>query len=213
MTFKTPPRVCRAQRMKDWLSRGTYEKNWAQKLKEDFEVRQLIFNTFGKKSLIEKVEIERVGEKITIIIFTAKPGFVIGQKGEMVERIREKIRNKIFKGEKEIYLEIRETSLPWVSASIVAQWVALQLEKRMPYRKVIKHALNKVMANKQVKGAKIQVAGRLDGVEIARTEWVKKGRLPRITLRSDIDFACEDAKTKVGIVGVKVWIYKGEKEE
>ncbi|MGB9598439.1 MAG: 30S ribosomal protein S3, partial [Minisyncoccales bacterium] len=155
---------------------------------------------------------ERVGERVDVFIFTAKPGFVIGPKGELVERLKQKIKNHILKGKSDLRIEIRDVQRPWVSAQIIAQWVALQLEKRMPYRKVLKQALEKATVNKEVKGVKIQVSGRLDGVEISRSEWMKKGSLPRTTLRADIDFAVKEAKTKVGIVGVKVWIYKGEKE-
>ena len=213
MTFKTHPKVYRFKKITDWLSRGTYSKNLAKELEEDFKIRETILSFFGKKAMIEKIEIERVGDKINILIHTAKPGLVIGQKGELVEKLKQKIKKEILKEEKELRVEIRDVPFPWASAEIVAQWVALQLEKRLPYRKVLKQALAKASSTKGVKGVKIQVSGRLDGVEIARSEWVKKGALPRTTIRSDIDFAVKEAKTKVGIVGVKVWIYKGERED
>jgi len=212
MTFKTHPKVYRFKKITDWLSRGSYSKNLAKELEEDFKIREMVFSYFGKKAMIEKVELERVGDKINVLIYTAKPGLVIGQKGELVEKFKQKIKSQIFKGKKELRVEIRDVQFPWASAEIVAQWVALQLEKRIPYRKVLKQALEKVSITKGVKGVKIQVSGRLDGVEIARSEWMKKGSLPRTTIRSDIDFAVKDAKTKVGIVGVKVWVYKGERE-
>ena len=212
MTFKTHPKVYRFKKITDWLSRGSYSKNLAKELEEDFKIREMVFSYFGKKAMIEKVELERVGDKINVLIYTAKPGLVIGQKGELVEKFKQKIKSQIFKGKKELRVEIRDVQFPWASAEIVAQWVALQLEKRIPYRKVLKQALEKVSTTKGVKGVKIQVSGRLDGVEIARSEWMKKGSLPRTTIRSDIDFAVKDAKTKVGIVGVKVWVYKGERE-
>ena len=113
----------------------------------------------------------------------------------------------------EIRIEIREIKNPWDSAPLTAQWVAQQLEKRMPFRKVMKQTITKAMANKQIQGVKVQVAGRLGGADIARTEKLKQGRLPLQTLRARIEYAFAEAKTKYGMIGVKVWFYKGEKFE
>ena len=111
----------------------------------------------------------------------------------------------------ELKLEIREIKNVWSSAPLVSQWMAQQIEKRVPYRRVLKQALAKIMTQKEVQGARVEVAGRLDGQEIARTEWLRQGKLPRQTLRADIDFSQDRAYCTYGVVGIKVWIYKGEK--
>mgnify|MGYP000362527574 FL=1 len=110
----------------------------------------------------------------------------------------------------ELRLEIREVRKPWTSARLAVLWMAEQIERRIRYRRVLKQALDKIMANKEVKGARVQVAGRLDGIEIARTEWLKKGEMPRQTIRADIDYAQGEAYCTYGTIGIKVWIYKGE---
>jgi len=139
---------------------------------------------------------------------------IIGRGGEGVERLAKAIHQKILKGKKvELKVEIKEVKNPWLSAALVAQWMAQEIEKRVPYRRVLKTALAKIMSQKEAKGARVQVSGRLDGVEIARTEWLKEGKLPRQTLRADIDYAEDRAYCTYGVVGIKVWIYKGEKFE
>jgi small subunit ribosomal protein S3 len=212
MAFKTNPKLLRLKRLEDWETKGFYGKKESEFLREDFEIRKLIKEKFGKQAMIEKIEIERFPGKITVRIFTARPGLIIGRGGEGAENLKKEIEKKILKREGELNIEIKEVKSIWSSAPLVAQWVAIQLEKRNPYRRTIKQALSRVMGEKGVEGAKIQVSGRLDGVDIARTEWVKQGKLPRTTLRADIDYALEVAQTRVGTVGVKVWIYKGEKE-
>jgi len=212
MAFKTNPKLLRLKRLEDWETKGFYGKKESEFLREDFEIRKLIKEKFGKQAMIEKIEIERFPGKITVRIFTARPGLIIGRGGEGAENLKKEIEKKILKREGELNIEIKEVKSIWSSAPLVAQWVAIQLEKRNPYRRTIKQALSRVMAEKGVEGAKIQVSGRLDGVDIARTEWVKQGKLPRTTLRADIDYALEVAQTRVGTVGVKVWIYKGKKE-
>lgn len=212
MAFKSHPKGLRLKRMEDWNSRGFYEKNFSTMLEEDFKIRKFLEEKFERLT-IEKIEIERSPGKINLIINTPRPGLIIGRGGQDVERLKDEIEKKILKGKKEIRIEIREVRNPWISAALVAKWMAIQIEKRVPYRRVLKQALARIMNQKGVEGARVQVAGRLDGVEIARTEWLKQGRLPRQTLRADIDFAQATAFCTYGTVGVKVWIYKGEKFE
>jgi small subunit ribosomal protein S3 len=212
MAFKAHPKILRIKRMEDWNSRGFYEKDFSSKLEEDFKIRKFLEEKIGEISL-EKVEIERSPGKINLIINTARPGLIIGRGGEGVEKLKQDIEKKILKGKTELRIEIREVKNPWTSAILVAKWMASQVEKRVPYRRVLKQALSRVMAQKGVEGCKVQLAGRLDGVEIARTEWLKQGKLPRQTLRAKIDYGQASAFCTYGVVGVKVWIYKGEKFE
>ncbi len=220
MSHKVHPKAFRIREIKDWDSRGFYEKNFASYLKEDFEIREFIKKKI-KKFGLGKIEIERSPGKINIIIFTARPGLVIGRAGEGVERLIKELRQKILKTKApynkrggiklDSKIEIREIKNIWLSALLVAQLMAAQIEKRMPYRRVLKKTLSKIMSQKGAKGARLEVAGRLNGVSIARREWLQKGLLPRQTLRADIDYARDTAFCSYGAVGIKVWIYKGEK--
>jgi len=210
MTHKVHPKVFRIRGIEDWNARGFYEKDFALTLEEDSKIREFLQKKIGKLG-VEKIEIERFPTKINIIISTARPGLVIGRGGGGVEELKKELEEKILKRKGELKIEIREIKSPWTSAPLVSQWMADQIEKRVRYRRVLKGALAKIMAQKGVEGARVQVAGRLDGVEIARREWLKKGRLPRQTIRADIDYAQNRAYCTYGIVGIKVWIYKGEK--
>jgi small subunit ribosomal protein S3 len=220
MSKKVHPKAFRIKEITDWESRGFYKKDFGKLLKEDFEIRQFLKKKIGKLG-VEKIQIERATGKINIIIFSARPGLIIGRGGGGVEALKKELEEEILKKEKtvatktttgkEIKLEIREIRDPWASAALAAQYISQQIEKRVRYRRVLKQALDKIMAVKGVEGARVQAAGRLDGIEIARTEWFKKGRLPRQTLRADIDFAQDTAYCTYGTVGVRVWIYKGER--
>ena len=222
MAKKVHPKVFRIKEITDWESRGFYKKDFGNLLKEDFEIRQFLKKKIGKLG-VEKIQIERSTGKINIIIFSARPGLIIGRGGEGVEALKKELEGKILKkgksvsaggrAGKEIKMEIREIRDPWATAALAAQYISQQIERRVPYRRVLKQALDKIMAVKGVEGARVQVAGRLDGIEIARTEWLKRGQLPRQTLRADIDFAQDTAYCTYGTVGVRVWIYKGEKFE
>lgn len=208
MTHKVHPKIFRIKKIENWSSRGFYEKKFVEYLNEDFKIRELLKEKL-KKAGVSQIEIERTPTKVNIIISTARPGLVIGRRGEGLEFLKKELEKKIQK--KEIKLEIREIRDPWLSADLAAQWMAQQIENRTRYRRVLKQALGKIMAHREVQGARVEVAGRLDGIEIARTEWLKEGKLPRQTLRADIDYAQARAYCRYGIVGVKVWIYKGEK--
>ena len=235
MTHKVHPKIYRVKNISDWLSRGFY-KNPAEYLEEDFRIREFINKKLGKIG-IEKIEIERSLGKTNVIISSARPGLIIGRGGEGVERLKKEVEQEISKLKtkrqkylknnsdkelskikkrapvQELKIEIREVKNPWTSASLVGQWAAQQIEKRVAFRRVLKQGIAKVSANKEVKGVKIEVSGRLNGNEIARTEWLKSGRLPLQTLRSDIDYTGCEAYCTYGVIGIKVWIYKGEKFE
>lgn len=212
MAHKVHPKIFRIKESTDWLSRGFYEKRIPEYLEEDFKIRKFL-NDKLSEAAIDRIEIERFPTKINVIIWTARPGLIIGRRGEGIKMLKEGLERKILKKEKkrELKIEIREAKDIWISANLTAQWMARQIEKRVPYRRVLKQALGRVMNHKEVKGARVEVSGRLDGVEIARTEWLKSGKLPRQTLRADIDYSQAKAFCRYGVVGVKVWIYKGEK--
>lgn len=212
MAHKVHPKSFRIKHTEDWDSRGYYEKDFASFLEEDFKIRGFLEKKIGKLG-VGKIEIERSPNKINVIIFTARPGLIIGRGGEGVEALKTEVKNKFLKKNSTLRVEIREIKNPWMSAPLVSQWMKGQIERRMRYRMVLKRALGKIMSQKGVKGARVEVSGRLDGIEIARREWLKEGRLPRQTLRADIDYSQNTAFCTYGAVGIKVWIYKGEKFE
>ncbi len=211
MSHKVHPKAFRVRDSADWSSRWLSKKNTPQLLEEDFKMR-----TFLKKKLkecsVESIEIERFAGKTNVIVNSARPGLIIGRGGKGAEDLKKEIEKVLGKEKKELRIEIREIKLVWASAPLAGQWIAQQIEKRMPHRRVMKQAMEKIMANnKEVKGAKIELSGRLGGNEIARREWLRKGRLPLQTLRAVIDYALTEALCTYGIIGIKVWIYKGEK--
>lgn len=214
MTHKVHPKIFRIKDLEDWNSRWFDKKKLSRFLEEDFKIREFLNKKLGKIG-IEKIEIERFPGKLNVIISSARPGLIIGRGGGGIEELKRDLemvltRAKAKEQKKEIRIEIREIKNPWLSSSLAAQWIASQIEKRIPHRRVLKQALDKIMANKEIQGARVEVAGRLNGAEIARRAWLRKGRLPRQTLRADIDFARAEAYCPYGVVGVKVWMYKGE---
>lgn len=211
MAHKVHPKAFRIKEITDWDSRGFYRKNFPQYLEEDFRIREFLKKKTRNLG-VEKVEIERSPLKINVLISSARPGLIIGRRGEGVEGLKKEIEKLLkIKPKPDLKLDIKEVKKLWTSASLASQWIAEQIEKRVRYRRVLKQSLDKIMANKEVKGAKVQLAGRLDGIEISRTEWLKKGRMPLQTIRADIDYAQNQAYCTYGVVGIKVWIYKGEK--
>lgn len=213
MGHRVHPKAYRIRGIADWDSRGFYREP-AKLLEEDFRIREFLKKKLSRVG-IEKIEIERFSNKLNIIISSARPGVIIGRRGEGIEQLRKELQQKILEKktekEKELRIEIREIRDPWTSAGLSAQWVAQQIEKRVAYRKVLKRALSKIVSHKEIQGARIQVSGRLNGAEIARREWLGSGKLPRQTIRADIDYAKAEAHCNYGVIGVKVWIYKGEK--
>jgi len=209
MGQKISPISLRTGINKDWASRWFGGRKYKDYLKNDLRVR-----TFLEKKLknmgVDHIELERGTDSLNVIVHTSRPGFLIGRGGTGVEELKEMIRH-LLKKKIAIRLEIQEIKNPELSAAIMAESMVEQVEKRIPYRRIMKQTLSKIMANRQAKGAKLMMGGRLDGAEIARSEHLEEGSLPLQTLRADIDFAKATAITTYGTVGVKVWIYKGEK--
>jgi small subunit ribosomal protein S3 len=190
-----------------WFGAGKkYIKNVEQDIKlKDFLKKDL------REAGVDKIEIERSAQKIAVNIHTAKPGLIIGRGGQGVEDLKKKIHRQFLKNFKigDINLNIVEVNKPNLSAGIVAQAMALDIEKRFPYRKVMKQAIGRVERAGAL-GVKVVVGGRLNGAEIARSEKLISGKIPLHTMRADIDYAHEVANTTYGVIGIKVWIYKGE---
>jgi len=215
MSHKVDPRGFRLKGTSDWLSRWFDSKSPRKYLEEDFKIREFLLKKF-KDASVEKIEIERSPNKIDILVYSSRPGLIIGRGGEQIEQLRDLIQRKILKSGKEkqaLKIEVKSIKNPWLSANLTAQWICQRLEKRLPFRKVLKQALSMASGYKEVKGIRVQVSGRLNGVAIARTEWLQKGKMPRGTLRADIDYGFHKAVCTYGTLGVKVWIYKGEKFE
>ncbi len=218
MAHKVHPRIFRIKGMGDWASRWLDRRNYVALLREDFLIRTFLEERL-KDSAVENIEIERFPGKANIIVTSGRPGLIIGRGGAGIEDLRNALVSRLQKensttvNKNGIRLEIREVKNPWESAALTAQWVVQQLEKRTPWRRVIKQAMSKVRANKSIKGVRIEVSGRLGGAEIARREHLSEGRLPLQTMRADIDYVPKEAQTTYGTLGVKVWLYKGEKFE
>ncbi len=211
MGHKVNPIGFRLGITQDWKSRWFSKKDYQRNLKQDIEIRQAIMQKW-KKASIAGVEIERTAKMIKIIIKTARPGVLIGRGGSGIEDVNNYIKTYFFKSNKNtnLKIEVHEIKFFEESAEIVAQNVATQLEKRMPFRRIMKSMLEQVIKNKKIKGVKIEMSGRLGGAEMSRKEWVAKGTLPLHTIRADIDFSRTTAYTAYGTIGVKVWLYKGE---
>jgi small subunit ribosomal protein S3 len=189
-----------------WTSRWyANSKNFATKVKEDYEVRTFLLKKL-KSANVSKITIERPAKNARITIHSARPGVVIGKKGEDIEALRVQLR-KMMKCE--IALNIEEVRKPETDAQLIGDSIAQQLEKRIMFRRAMKRAMQNAM-RLGAQGIKIMSAGRLNGAEIARTEWYREGRVPLHTLRADIDYGFSEAKTSYGIIGIKVWVFKGE---
>jgi len=215
MSHNVHPKAYRLKRVSDWDSRWFEHKRPSKYLEEDFKIRKFLSNKL-KDAGIEKIEIERSVHKTLVLISTSRPGLIIGRGGEQVDKIKKELENKILKNkdkEQELKIEIKSIKNLWLSAPLVAQWVAQRIEKRMPFRRVIKRAVSTVEGYKEIKGVRVQVSGRLNGITISRTEWIQKGNLPRNTIRAEIDYGFTEAYCTYGVIGVKVWLYKGEKFE
>ncbi len=210
MGHKVNPKSFRMGGIYTWGSKWfARRKDYAGLVKEDVTLRKFIFENL-KEAGIDSVEFERKREGITIIINAAKPGIVIGRSGAGSDSLKKKIKDNFFRGRKmNLNINIFEVKKPALSAHIVAQGVVEEIEKRVPFRKVMKQAIEKVK-KAGAKGVKISLGGRLNGAEIARTEKMIDGSVPLQNLRADIDFAYGTAKTIYGAIGIKVWIYRGE---
>jgi small subunit ribosomal protein S3 len=191
--------------IKTWDSRWFSKKNYAALLHEDIKIRKIVKERLMHAG-VAKIEIERAGQKAKINIHTARPGIIIGKKGAEVDKLKKDL--EALTG-KQIYINIQEIRRPELDAQLVAENIALQLERRIAFRRAMKKAVTSAL-RLGAQGIKITCAGRLAGGEIARTEWYREGRVPLHTLRADIQYGFFEAKTTMGQIGVKVWIYKGD---
>lgn len=180
-------------------------KQYADMLYEDLVLRREIRNRF-KNAGVDRIVTERDPGRVKVVIYTSRPGVMIGQGGSQIERLRNDLQKLI---KSQVFITIQPIDRPDLSARLNAQMIARQLEERKRFRRVVKQAISRIMKNKAL-GVKIMVKGRLDGAEMARQETFREGRVPLHTLRADIDYACEIAKTTYGVIGVKVWIYRGD---
>ena len=215
MSHSVHPYSHRLGIIRDWKSRWfSVNKAYRNALKADLLVREYLRKEL-RTFYLSDIQIERNQKSFRIIIRTSRPGMIIGRSGDGAVKLREKIlallkKNDIKLAGQEMKIDIEEVKNPESNAAIVAMIVAEGLEKRLPFRRVIKQTLEKVLANREVQGAKIKLSGRLGGADMARQEDLKKGRIPLQTLRADIDFAREKAHMTYGDIGIKVWIYKGQ---
>lgn len=211
MGHKVNPVGLRIGITKAWKSKWFNKREYRKNFKEDIEVREAIAKKW-KNALISEVEVERSAAMIKFIIKTARPGVLIGRGGSGIADIQSFIKTNFLKNQKtELKIEIQEIKNIEEDASVIAQNIAEQIEKRIPFRRAMKSMLDQVSKNNNIKGVKIEMSGRLGGAEMSRREWASKGTLPLHTLRADIDFRKATAFTTYGTIGIKVWLYKGEK--
>ncbi len=205
MGQKVHPTGLRLGIIKTWDSRWFSQKNYASLLHEDIKIRKIVKERLMHAG-VAKVEIERAGQKAKINIHTARPGIIIGKKGAEVDKLKKDLEAMTGK---QMYINIQEIRRPELDAQLVAENIALQLERRIAFRRAMKKAVTSAL-RLGAQGIKITCAGRLAGAEIARTEWYREGRVPLHTLRADINYGFFEAKTTMGQIGVKVWIYRGD---
>ncbi len=189
---------------KKWTSQWYAEKDFRDKLLEDQKIKRAVKAKIYYAG-ISKIEIERKRNKMTVNIYAAMPGIIIGRKGSEVEKLKQFIKSLT---DSEVSVNIRNVPRPETDAQLIAENIALQIEKRMPYRRVMKRAAYLAL-RKGAEGIKIQLAGKLGGAEMARKEWIKEGRVPLSTLRADIDYGFAESLTQAGVIGIKVWVFKG----
>ena len=205
MGQKVHPTGFRVGVLEGWQSRWFAEKEYAALLHDDIRIREFI-----KKRLyhagISKIEVERAANKAKINIYTARPGIVIGKKGVEIEKLKAELAQQT---DREVYLNIHEVRRPDLDAQLVSENVALQLERRIAFRRAMKESVARAV-RMGAQGVKVRCSGRLGGAEIARTEWYREGRVPLHTLRADISYGVAEARTTYGIIGVKAWIFRGE---
>lgn len=216
MSHTVHPFAHRLGIIRDWKSRwfGANKKQYKEFLIADLKTRRLLTSYLRGKYVVD-VNIERNEKTLRLIIKTARPGLIIGRNGEEADKLRSKIidfmkRQKIFNPEQDLKIDIEEVKSPESQAPIIAWMIIEQLEKRMPFRRAMKQAIDKAMANRDVQGVRITLSGRLNGSEMSRTEDMKKGKIPLQTFRADIDYVHDEAHLPYGQIGVKVWIYRGE---
>jgi len=190
---------------KDWESTWFDEKNYARKLQDDIIIRNYINSRLSRAS-VSNVEISRTAKKVVVTVHTARPGIVIGRGGTEVESLKKELKNLM---SYDVQVNVTEIKRPGLKSELVGQNIAQQLEKKVNYRRAIKKAIQSTMSM-GAEGIRVCISGRLNGTDIARSETFREGRVPLHTLRADIDYALVEALTTYGIIGVKVWVYKGE---
>jgi len=206
MGQKVHPFLLRVGYIKTWHSRWFANgRDFSRFILEDYKIRQFVKSKF-KQASISKVVVERLAEKVKIRIYSARPGIIIGRHGADIERLREDLNSLV---KKEVSIDIEEVKEPMLDAQLVSENIALQLEKRIAFRRAVKRAIQQSMSS-GAKGIRISCAGRLNGAEMSRTETYKQGKIPLSTLRADIDYGFSESLTTFGLIGVKVWVYKGD---
>jgi small subunit ribosomal protein S3 len=190
---------------KPWKSRWYADRDYAELLHEDVKLRRELKERL-KSAGVSSIDIERAANKLVVRIYTARPGIIIGRKGAEIDKLKQEVQKRT---KREVHIDIQEVHRPELDATLVAESIALQLEKRVAFRRAMRKAVDSALRF-GCKGIKVRVAGRLNGAEIARKEWYLQGRLPLQTLRADIDFGTAEANTTYGVIGVKCWVYQGE---
>jgi small subunit ribosomal protein S3 len=209
MGSKVHPKIFRIGITKTWGSTWFSKKQYREFLREDIMLREFLLKSL-KEALIDRVEFERSRGNLNILIFTGKPGFIIGRSGAGIEDLKKKIMGKFYRGRRiDMNINVKEVKQISSSARIVGRQIANDIEKRMNFRRSMKQSIERVMKGGS-KGVKVMISGRLNGAEIARTETLSRGKIPMHTLRADIDYAHVEASTTYGVIGVKVWINRGE---
>ena len=207
MGQKTHPYGFRLGYTRTWNSRWCARKDFVKLLHEDVEIRKTVKSRLFHAG-ISRVEIERSGNQVKVIIYTARPGIIIGRKGAEVDKLKAMLEQRYGR---EVYVTVKEIKKPELDAQLVSENIALQLEKRVSFRRAMKRSVASAL-RLGAQGVRVSCAGRLGGNEIARTEWYREGRVPLHTLRADVDYGFAEARTTMGIIGVKAWIYKGDAE-
>ncbi len=205
MGQKTHPYGFRLGYNKTWKSRWFSRRDYADLLFEDIELRKQLKDRL-RQAGISAIEIERAANKLVVRIYTARPGIIIGRKGAEIDKLKSEVQKRTHR---EVHIDIQEVHRPELDAQLVAESIALQLEKRVAFRRAMRKAVDSALRF-GCKGIKVRVGGRLNGAEIARSEWYLQGRLPLQTLRADIDYGLAEAHTTYGVIGVKCWIFQGE---
>ena len=205
MGQKTHPYGFRLGVTKTWRSRWFAKQDYAKLLHEDLELKASLRDRL-KAAGVSSIEVDRPGNKLRIIIRTARPGIIIGRKGAEIDRLKQEVQKRT---NRDVYIDIQEVHKPELDAQLVSESIALQLEKRVGFRRAMRKAVDSALRF-GCKGIKVRGSGRLNGNEIARSEWYLQGRLPLHTLRADIDYGFTEARTTYGVIGVKCWVYKGE---
>ena len=208
MGHKVHPYGFRIGFNKTWRSRWYASRKYAELLHEDLALRKALKKRLGHAG-VSAIEIERAANKLKVNILTSRPGIIIGRKGAEVDRLKDDIKKRTHR---DVFINILEIDKPEIDAQLVGEAIAMQLEKRVAFRRAMRKAVESAQRF-GAKGIKVRVGGRLAGAEIARTEWYLEGRLPLHTLRSEIDYGFAEARTTYGVIGVKVWIYRGESRE